>query len=192
MIGALYFCRLKPSTQFWSSSALSISSNVWNDLVMMTPVFNDEMRLLFVVLSPLMKVLMPVIVARGISTNSFTPSLSEPGFLRRHAAAIQFLLFMYQFRWRFRSSRRRESRATKKERNAEKDTMITAKEASTWCQNVIHLTSTVPFPIRIFETRITAMRIIKIERHRVAPKINFWRKLTWMRQSCMSGMISTK
>lgn len=70
-------------------SPFSTSANVYDGSGMMTSELRDDRRLSLLVSSPLMKVLMPVIVARGISGNPCVSSLSERSFLRRrHAAAI--------------------------------------------------------------------------------------------------------
>ena len=148
---------------------------------------------------PLMKVLMPVSVAPGTAGNLSIPSFSGSSFLRRHIDAIRFFLLM--FHRRLRSwSRKRDSWATKTERNEEKDTMITAVQASTCSQNRTHTKSTVRTgPIFMCTTsiwtadrRITAMIIINIGRHRVVAKTSFWRRLICTSQRIWMGMISTR
>ena len=157
--------------------------------VVVTPAPEEDMRLsLFP--PPRMNVLMPVIVARGIWGKWSISSLSDWSIFRRRTNAI--FLLMYQCRLRIRSSRRRDSFVMKKDRNAERDTMITAVQASTCCQNITHTVSFAQSDSWIFEIRMIAMIIMKIERHKVVPKISFWRRLIWMRHSRWNGIISTK
>lgn len=136
-------------------------------------------------------VCMPVNVARGISGSSSIFSLPDRNCLRLQADLKRSFLFIYQNLWRFWASRSRDSRATKKERNAEKDTIMSAVQASVWFQKSPHTMSRLLGP-RITDMRIIAIIVITIERHRVAPKTSFWRKLILICQSIWIGMISTK
>ena len=160
-------------------------------ILVLSPTSTKEDMRLSLLSPPRMTVLMPVIVARGIWGKWWSiSSLSDWSIFRRHADA--FFLLMYQCRLRIRSLHRRDSCVTKKERNAERETMMTAVQASTCCQNIAHTMSVAWSGRRIDEMRTIAMIIMKIERHRVVPKMSFWRRLIWMRHSRWKGIINTK
>ena len=93
---------LASSTTFDTKTSLIVNSihanpspffvSVCHVLFVMIPAFRNHTE--SSVPSPLMKVLIPLIVARGISGNSFISSLSERSFFHRLTAAAATCLFL--------------------------------------------------------------------------------------------------
>lgn len=140
-----------------------------------------------------MNVLIPVSVARGISGSPSISSLSALARLLHNCIGFKiFLLEKYNgcFLGDFPKV---GACAKKKERNAVRENIMTAKQASASCQNSSHVRSTASWGgAWIAEIRIKAVKIIMTDKQREAPKASFWPSLIWTRQSSWMGMAITK
>lgn len=138
---------------------------------------------------PRTNVLIPVMVARGISGSVSVSSLSMSIQFFRLWMFFGFFLCAYQdcFHGCFACA----LIPTKTERKAEIHTIPTARELSIICQKFNQTRSTLFLPMRIAEIRIIAMRIITIERHNISPRIIFWRRFIWTFQSSCTGITIT-
>ena len=127
----------------------------------------------------------PVKVGLGIARLSKGFESSNPGFLclpssllvdGTHALARLSLGFGFA--------------ATKTDRKAVNDNIITATQASNCCQMKIHVLSNLPWKC-IPAARMMAIRIILMLRHKNAPTPIFWLGFIRTRQSKVTGIITT-
>lgn len=140
-------------------------------------------------IGPRMNVLIPVIVALGIPGSVSASSLSRSIQFFRSCAFR--LVFLSTYHGLFRACCARTLCPTKTERNAERDTIATARQFSTIYQKHPQTKSVCWSPMRMAEMRIIAVKIITIERHKVMSRTIFWRRLMWTFQSSCTGITMT-